>query len=197
MRRSRSVSTLVFGAAALSLAACDDGAEEQVTLYPTIEACAAAEVPKEDCEAAFKQAQTEHFQAAPRFQDQPSCEAQVGQGACMPVQMQTPQGGMAQWFMPAMAGFMLARALDRDSSYYVGRGGVRYVSYPVYVGRDGYAYSRDRTIARLPTGQSTLSRSTTVSTTRSNAGFGTVASSPSTSRGGFGGTGSRASSSGG
>lgn len=202
-RRSAYISTLlVGGAAAVMLSACgdDDVQQTEAKIFPTVQACE-VEFSAEECSKAFEESRQLHLQNAPRFNDMGSCEAQIGAGACQSMVMAQPDGSVSNVFVPALMGFMLARALQPQSNYgYIG-GGSRgyYYPRPVYVDRDGYMRSGTADIGRWPGSRDSFSRSsvpTTVSTTVSKSGqVGTP--SRTTSRGGFGKSSSSFSSSGG
>ncbi|MQP64401.1 DUF1190 domain-containing protein [Niveispirillum sp. SYP-B3756] len=192
-RRSAYISTLLVGsAAAVMLAACGDDAPQQTEakIFPSVQACE-TEFSVEECNAAFEQSRQLHQQNAPRFNDMNSCEAQMGAGACQSTVVAQPDGSVSNVFVPALMGFMLARALQPQSNYgYIG-GGSRgyYYPRPVYVDRDGYMRSGNADIGRWSGGsRDSFSRSsvpTTVSTTVSKSGqVGTP--SRTTTRGGFG-----------
>jgi uncharacterized protein YgiB involved in biofilm formation len=100
--------------------------EQRLKIYNSVEACR-AEQPPEDCAKAFADAEQEQAKSAPRLASREVCEAQYGSCAAL-------HDGTGDWFVPAMAGFMLGHAL--------GTGGVAsVVSQPVYVDRGGTAYS--------------------------------------------------------
>lgn len=100
--------------------------EQRIKTYNSVEACR-AEQPAEDCAKAFADAEQEHEKSAPRFAARAGCEAQYG--SCSAIHETA-----GDWFIPAMAGFMLGHAL--------GAGGpASVVSQPVYVDRGFTAYS--------------------------------------------------------
>ena len=100
--------------------------EQRIKIYNSVEACR-AEQPAEDCAKAFAGAEQEHAETAPRLAAREVCEAQYGNCAAL-------HDGTGDWFIPAMAEFMLGHA--------VGTGGAAsVVSRPVYVDRGGAAYS--------------------------------------------------------
>lgn len=136
--RSRHVATLLMGTAmAAGLAACGDDAQEP-KLYTDFAACV-AERTEAECREAERQAQTQHAQAAPRFTSLATCEAQMGPGNCVsaPGQVVGDAGSGGGWFMPAIAGFLLGRALSGGSAM------------PVYYDRQGYAYAGGQPYGQL------------------------------------------------
>jgi len=134
LRRSRHVATLLIGTAlAAPLSACDEQRPAE-RLYASNEACL-ADNPAEACADAERQAIDRHRADAPRFASRETCEAQMGPGNCDAVPTHGAPGG--NWFMPAMMGFLLGRAL--------GGQGVM----PVYVDRQGYTYAGGRPYGAL------------------------------------------------
>jgi uncharacterized protein YgiB involved in biofilm formation len=122
---------LLWGALLLVVAAGNIWAskvkDQRIEIYSSVDACQ-AEQPAEDCAKAFAGAEQEHAKSAPRFVARDLCEA-LYSGGCAAL-----HDGTGDWFIPAMAGFMLGHVL--------GTGGVAsVVSQPVYVDRGGTAYS--------------------------------------------------------
>lgn len=182
-RRSAYISTLLIGgAAAMALSACDGGdtvEQTQAQIFPTIEACK-VEFSAEECDLAFEQSRQLHQQNAPQFTDQAACEAQMGAGACQQTVVTQPNGSVSSVFMPALMGFMLARALQP--------GGPSYYPRPIYVDRDGYMRSGNANVGQVPGGREAFrnsTRSTTVTTPVNRSGQ-VAQPSRSTNRGGFG-----------
>ena len=100
--------------------------EQRIKIYNSVETCR-VEQPAEDCAKAFADAEQEHDKSAPRSVSRELCEAQYGSCTAL-------HDGTGDWFVPAMAGFMLGHAL--------GTGGMAsVVSRPVYIDRRGTAYS--------------------------------------------------------
>lgn len=62
---------------------------------------------REQCETAFSEAAAARLKDAPKFRSQNECEAQYGASGCSSASV-----GGAQYFIPALAGFMLARGLS-------------------------------------------------------------------------------------
>ncbi|MBP2228757.1 uncharacterized protein YgiB involved in biofilm formation [Azospirillum agricola] len=141
MKRSRTVAALLMGGISPILVACGEDQPDTATVYPSIEACA-ADMPADDCVAAFSAARNEHQASAPRFASREACEAEMGDGAC------TPQGeaqggggqgsGMGNVFVPALVGFMVGRSLSGS------------FAQPVYFDRQGYARSGRTQIGQAP-----------------------------------------------
>src|SRR5581483_2409812 len=99
--------------------------DERIKLYPDIDACQ-AEQSAETCDKAFAEASRSHVATAPRFESRAACEAEYGAGRCL----ENGGAGGGSWFLPAMAGFMLGRAL----------GGSTPLAQPVYCDRGGAAF---------------------------------------------------------
>jgi uncharacterized protein YgiB involved in biofilm formation len=121
---------LLWGALLLVVAAGNIWAskpkEQRIKIYSSVDACQ-AEQSAEDCATGFAGAEQEHANSAPRFMARDLCEAQYGRCAGL-------HDSTGDWFIPAMAGFMLGHTL--------GKGGVASAIYqPVYVDRGGTAYA--------------------------------------------------------
>ncbi len=101
--------------------------DQRIKIYGSIEACQ-AEHSAEDCTKGFVGAEQEHAKSAPRFIARDLCEAQYS-GSCGAL-----RDGTGNWFIPAMAGFMLGHALGAG-------GDASVVFQPVYVDRGGTAYA--------------------------------------------------------
>lgn len=141
-RRKRSstlkLTTMLAGAASLTLTGCDSPApapapgtpdwnETQAArsepvdafAYANLDACKSAdEVPDADCDQAFAQAQADHAEAAPRYEDRTTCEDVYGAGNCVP-----RNTGSGSFFTPLLTGFVIGQMLDYDGRrYYRGTG---------------------------------------------------------------------------
>lgn len=76
-------------------------------VYDSLSDCrAAGQLTAQQCETAFSEATAARLKDAPKFQNQSACEAQYGANGCGSAMI-----GGAQYFIPALAGFMLARGL--------------------------------------------------------------------------------------
>lgn len=77
-------------------------------VYDSLSDCrAAGQLSAQQCETAFSEASAARLKDAPKFQSQSACEAQYGANGCGSASI-----GGAQYFIPALAGFMLARGLS-------------------------------------------------------------------------------------
>lgn len=122
-KSSRAITlTLLASVSAVSLVACDDPQDvpEQVQMYSEddLGACS-AQFDAQTCIVGQSTARAAHERDAPKFTTREQCEAESG-GACA-----TASNGSGM-FLPAMAGFLMGRALSG--------GGV--TSQPLMYGRD-------------------------------------------------------------
>lgn len=77
-------------------------------VYDSLGDCrAAGQLTAQQCETAFSEATAARLKDAPKFQSQTACETQYGANGCSSATI-----GGAQYFIPALAGFMLARGLS-------------------------------------------------------------------------------------
>ncbi|BCB19920.1 DUF1190 domain-containing protein [Bosea sp. ANAM02] len=84
----------------------DDSQENLV--YNSLNDCrASGQLSAQQCETAFAEATAARLKDAPKFQSQTACETQYGANGCSSATI-----GGAQYFIPALAGFMLARGLS-------------------------------------------------------------------------------------
>ena len=82
--------------------------QEEDLVYNSLSDCrAAGQLTAQQCETAFSEATAARLKDAPKFQSQSACEAQYGSNGCGSATI-----GGAQYFIPALAGFMLARGLS-------------------------------------------------------------------------------------
>jgi uncharacterized protein YgiB involved in biofilm formation len=115
MKRSRSIQLVLMGTVPLLLSACDDGQQPQGALaYQDLQQCISdGKVSADICEKAYADAVQAQYRNAPHYGTLAECQAQYGWDQCHPVQ--TSSGS---WFMPALAGFMIGRALSGPSYQY-------------------------------------------------------------------------------
>lgn len=189
MKRSRSIQLVLMGTVPLLLSACDDGSQQATgTLaYQDLQQCISdGKVGADVCEKAYAEAVQAQYRNGPHYGTLAECQAQFGWDQCHPVH--TSSGS---WFMPALAGFMIGRALSGPSYQYHehywsgGYGGGGY-GEPLYRSRGDRAEWRtgsgDRfgTSARGPGGSMSAP---SVAETLSRGGFGRS----SVARGSWGG----------
>ena len=196
MKRSRSIRLALLGTAGLfGVVACDqaDDPLKSGDFFASAQACEAAHDQKE-CREAYSRAESQHVVTAPKFANREACEAEVGaqncgqgpgatgqaQSATGQAAGQTAHQGGGSWFMPAMMGFMMGRMM-----------GGGYGATPLYRDTRNTAYT-----GRQPLGTLDSSRMPPPQRVAGTAGapsYG-LARAGETSRGGFGRTGSSASS---
>ncbi len=183
MRKSKYVTLLLAGAAAATLASCDqnDMTGKDETLYPDVAACTLERTP-EECAAGFDTAQAEHAKQAPKFTTKAECEA-AGFQNCGATEVKDPQTGQSHsTFMPLMMGYMMGRMLGGGmGGMGLPQGGQQQTAQqapartarPVYGDRNGFLYSGGGAVGRVAPGTTSL-------------GSRAIAMQP-TARGGFGG----------
>lgn len=132
IKRSKTVAITILGAAAFTLAGCQ---EEQVdaSAFPDLQSCTAqaqngATFTPQDCDAAFAEANALHVETAPRYDSIAVCEEQHGQGNCGSEATAT-NGGSGSIFMPLIAGYLIGNMLG-------GRNGAA-ASQPLYKTSNG------------------------------------------------------------
>lgn len=119
MKRSKmlQVSSLM-ATAGFTLAACGSPPQQTAAApegewdapsqaYSSVQACVSSGEPALECEAAFKAASADAAETAPRFASQQDCEQEWGQGQC-----QQGERNGSSFFMPVLAGFMMARMMN-------------------------------------------------------------------------------------
>lgn len=182
IKRSRTVAITILGAAAFTLAGCQ---EEQVdaAAFPDLKSCTNAAqnggvFSVQDCDAAFAEAQALHVEAAPRYDSLAVCQEQHGADACG-TEAAATQGGSGSIFMPLLAGYLIGNMLG-------GRAGAK-ASQPLYKTPDGKftnaagtsSYSSNSGAAKLNSSQFARPAST--------VGKAPMSRATAMSRGGFGG----------
>lgn len=158
---SLQLTTMLAGAASLTLAGCDDpgagaqagwdpnrGEQIEAFSYKSLEECKSAnEVSDQQCDTSWAAAQKDDQKSAPRYEARASCEDVYGAGNCVP---RSEQGG-GSFFTPLLAGFVIGRMLDGGDSY---RGTGLYRRnddygggyYSTWGGRLGRDYGTGRTV---------------------------------------------------
>lgn len=109
MKRSSQIGLAAAGVVLVATVWSMTGEDAQENLvYNNVSEClAAAQLSASQCETALSQATAARLNDAPKFRSQNECEAQYGANGC-----NTASIGGAQYFIPALAGFMLARGLS-------------------------------------------------------------------------------------
>ncbi|UZF93696.1 DUF1190 domain-containing protein [Bosea sp. NBC_00550] len=108
MKRSSQIGLAAAGVLLVATVWSMTGEETQESLvYNNLSECQAdGQIGYQQCEAAFSEAAAARLKDAPKFRSQSDCEAQYGASGC-----NTASIGGAQYFIPALAGFMLARGM--------------------------------------------------------------------------------------
>lgn len=170
MRRSRFVTLLTMGTAAIALTACDDPANTAV--FESVQQCVDSGMyDSNTCRAQFDQARKTHVAAAPVFASAEECQATFGPGKCEPAPAGTQQsqatGSGHSLFMPLMMGYMMGS---------MSRGGAAVPPQPLYRGwengRSGAFRVADSTVVSNTTGRATVNATALRSSTVSRGGFG-------------------------
>jgi uncharacterized protein YgiB involved in biofilm formation len=133
MKRSRSIELVLIGTVPLLLAACDQAPQpsQPALLYQSLQQCISeGKVSVDVCRSTYEEALQAQERLAPRFSSLSDCAAQFGYDQCRSA---TASSG-DHWFMPALAGFLVGRALDanRGPGYVYGWNG-----QPIYRSRSG------------------------------------------------------------
>lgn len=112
MKRSRTASLILMGGAPLLLTACSHEPDAvRSGLYTSVDACVAAGNDATACSDAYVKAAQEAKTDAPAFSTARECEARYGELTCV----ERTVGGHG-YFMPMMAGFMLAQAMRGNTA---------------------------------------------------------------------------------
>jgi uncharacterized protein YgiB involved in biofilm formation len=108
MKRSTQIGLAAAGVVLVATAwSLSGGGSEGDLIYNTLDECKQANrLDAQACETAFADASAKRLTEAPKFQRQAECETQYGAGSCNAA---TING--VQYFLPALAGFLLARNL--------------------------------------------------------------------------------------
>jgi uncharacterized protein YgiB involved in biofilm formation len=111
-RKTKVITLTMLAGTAIVLSGCWD--DDKPKLVRDEQECAEQMNDQEGCHDAAVQARKEFEKSAPRFDNQKDCETQFGPDRCT----KTSKDG-SNWFMPAMAGFMIGRMLDGGNQYRV------------------------------------------------------------------------------
>lgn len=109
MKRSSQIGLAAAGVLLVATVWSMTGEDPQENLvYNSLSDCrTAGQLTAQQCETAFSEATAARLKDAPKFQSQAGCEVQYGANGCSSATI-----GGAQYFIPALAGFMLARGLS-------------------------------------------------------------------------------------
>jgi uncharacterized protein YgiB involved in biofilm formation len=200
MKRSTQIGLVLLGVGGIALAMnankTVDTGESNPVVYKNLDECIASALRTEaQCRTDFAEVTKRHEESAPRFADQTACEAQYGAGQCG--QRQASSGSsMSSYFIPALAGYMIARHLSAGQQaqpLYQRAGERTYRPAPNMAGIPGVISNArpapsafSSATARGPSAVAPASRpSTSSSSDTSRGGFGSTASSmPHASSGG-------------
>jgi len=186
MRKARSarpvLKPLAVGIAAATLAGCSS--DEEMIIVTSIDDCEVETgMTLEQCEVAYKKALAEAERTGPKYPTINQCESEFGAGQCR----ETSSGN---FFMPFMAGWLVAEALDDVDDYY------RRSYSPVYRYNRPYSTYHNRIMLAdgdvigeygkksYKVSKAQITPKPTVSKTVSRGGFGSVASAKSSWGGG-------------
>ena len=173
MKRSRSIELALMGTVPLLLSGCDqlpEPEQQSALLYQDLQQCIAdGKVTADVCQKGYEQA-LQARSAAPHYGSLAECEAEFGYAQCRPA-----SSGSGNWFIPAAAGFLIARALD--SSHDDSRLDYGWSGYGGWSGQPIYRSRGDRAEWRTGSGERFGSgargpRGSSVAETLSRGGFG-------------------------
>lgn len=108
MKRSRTTSLLLMGAAPLLFSACTKEPEVQEGLYTSVENCYQATGDKPSCEQAFATAKQQSADQSPRYASREECAQEYSADRC--VEQRTSQGH--SFIGPLMTGFFLSQMMN-------------------------------------------------------------------------------------
>ncbi|MCG8614236.1 MAG: DUF1190 domain-containing protein [Pseudomonadales bacterium] len=161
---------LCLALAGVTLASCSD--TEEVVVYRNLHDCKLQNPElQEQCETAYQEALSKAASSAPKYLSRSDCEDEFGANTCVSYRSESN----IDWFMPAMAGFLFAKALDRPNYY---RTQPMFTSYSYHspmrghwTTSDGYRYGsvKDRRVTVDP---KAFKPKPKVSKTISRGGFG-------------------------
>ena len=119
-KRSRTVALFILGATAFALAGCGEE-EVDAQAFPDLQSCKQAATEGGtfstlDCDTAFSEAVQLQAETAPRYDSLEVCEAEHGVGACGDEQQVTGTQGGGGIFMPLLAGYLIGNMLSRGAT---------------------------------------------------------------------------------
>jgi len=129
MKRSATCKLVLMGVAPLALAACSSKPEVSEAQYKTVDECASAGNPQDECKRAFDKAQADQLAESPHYKTREDCIRDYGEDMC---QSRVDSHG-SSFFGPLMTGFLIGRIFQNDRYVYV-------ESQPLYRTRDGRDY---------------------------------------------------------
>lgn len=184
---------LALGVASALMLGCT--AKEKVHIVESVQQCTQLDgYDQASCEAAYQKALQEAKRTAPRYVNLRACENEFGEANC--VSVSENRGG--NWFIPAMAGFMVGQVLHRNDPHYYGYGyspyqplfsysGSRYSAATHLTTADGMKIGRPG--SSVSVSKSSFKPKPSVTRTMSRGGFGSKVSAKSSWGGGKSGGG--------
>jgi uncharacterized protein YgiB involved in biofilm formation len=115
VKRSTTVSLVLLGAAGLTIYALNrSGGDTEASPFRSVDECRSSGRDAKGCQDGYDDALRLHETNAPRFESQNDCERDYGSGKCTTMQGRNASGNLASYFVPALAGFAVARALSNQ-----------------------------------------------------------------------------------
>ncbi len=113
MKRSRTTSLLLMGAAPLLFSACQREPEVREGLYTSVDTCARETGDRASCQEALASAQKQAGEQAPRYASQEQCRQDWGNERC--TEQHDSQGH--SFIGPMMAGFFMSQMLSNRAGF--------------------------------------------------------------------------------
>jgi uncharacterized protein YgiB involved in biofilm formation len=149
VKRSTTVSLVLLGAAGLTIYALNRSeGDTEVSPFRSVDECRNSGRDAKACQDSYDDALRLHETNAPRFESQNDCERDYGVGKCTTKQALSSSGSMASYFVPALAGFAIAKALSNQQG--------RLAAQPLY-SCPSYRQQPDGTCYNTSTGRSFFS----------------------------------------
>lgn len=185
MKRSRSIELAIMSTVPLALSACvprDPIEAKSPLIYQSVQQCIDEHRVAEDvCRRAYDQSTAQNAKDAPHFSSLDDCAARYGYDQCHSYR----GSDGSHWFMPALAGYMIGTALQRNRDDRRANYGGGWSSEPVYKERGDRGAWRTGDGETVGHGNGARGPAATPSTaeTLSRGGFGSSAAA----RGSWGG----------
>ena len=169
MRKSwRPAVPTITVAAVVLVSGCSDNGEE-MNIYANVPDCIDDNPGySSECRAAYQDALNDAASTAPKYASMDDCASEFGYQNCVTA----PQNN---WFMPAMTGFMFARAFNNRPYYHQPMFSSMYPGSPYYGGwysSDGYSYGKKSRYKKVYVPRDHLKQKPAVTKTISRGGFG-------------------------
>ena len=167
--------TVTAVAAIVLVSGCSDNAQE-MNIYANASDCIDDNPGySTQCKAAYQDALDDAAKTAPKYNSRTECGNEFGYESCV----QAPQNN---WFMPAMAGFMFAQAINNRPYYQQPMFSSTYPGSRYYGGwasSDGYSYGKKAGQSKVYVPNEQLKKKPAVTKTMSRGGFGSKAAAKS------------------